>query len=100
VGSAHLTRNHERRFRVALGRPEAPFFVAGSSGKTDSFRISGVSIISRRIFSDPDDYDACFRLAGRAGDEEAPNLSAQRGRPVVPILTTPGTSASVQDGRV
>jgi hypothetical protein len=72
----------------------------GLFGKTDSSCISGLSIIFRQNFSDPDEYDERFRLAGRAGGEETSNLSAQRGRPVVPILTTPGTSASVQDGRV
>jgi hypothetical protein len=57
-------------------------------------------IISGQFFSDPDEYDGSFPSAGRAGGAETPNESAQRGMPVAPISTTPGTSASVQDGRV
>jgi hypothetical protein len=70
------------------------------SRKIGLFHIFLISIISGRDYSDPDDYDESFREAGRAGGAGTPDESAQRGLPVAPILTTPGTSASVQDGRV
>ena len=70
-----------------IGRPGTPFRVAPAlrSVTTASTRISRLSVISRPIFSDPDDYDERFRDAGRAGRAETPDDSAQRGPPVAPI---------------
>jgi hypothetical protein len=77
-----------------------PFRAPRSFRKIVLIPLAGILVISGPNSSDPEGYDGGFRDVGCADGAEAPNESAQRGMPVAPISTTPGTSASVQDGRV
>jgi exonuclease VII small subunit len=75
IWNLESSRPNSDNYQGRLGLPAVArdaFFDVGVFDKIDSSRISRLSIIFRRIFSDPDEYDECFRVSGRAGGKETP----------------------------